>query len=1069
MRSLYLLSLIITLLFIDCSSAISQNYYTRSLTIENGLPSNKIQDIYKDSRGIMWIGTEAGLCRYDGLNIKVYTKDDGLAGNRVWSITEDTKGNLWIACYGNGLSYFDGKTFLNFSDKDGLVNNNIRKIRWSTKHNGLLIGTVFGFSFLKDSKFTSFKDSSVTNRSLLQVTDFLEVDSLVYLFTYYDNEQYIVFNPSSKQFRYLDRNHRFHLKSNKSTCAYISSLGDTLIGHHLFGIKIYKKGTVIVNTTVGQVFDIVEDNQKNLWLASWNDGQQMERTSKGGLYRYSNNQMEYYNDKLGINSQECWCLYIDKLENTLWVGTSDKGIIIYPMSGIEYTPASWLNSKSPNINDIFLDSKNNEWLSVGDKILVNRKEKPRLDKMHFIKQRKRILKYDLIKFINNYEKEKLLYKVSKFTQNSFSHVYIDTLKMDSLAKHYKTMHFNYSDVISNFYKFSEDAEGNMWVTTSQGVYIVNNKDFSIKAWGVHEASFELFFEDTIVLFPTQYLVYRYNKNKAELLDAFKLRKNATWSSNIGVLKDNNQYWLFTNSDGLALYKNGVFKPFPYLAESIDIEFNAICKDILGNIIAGTNSGKINILKYSNDSILVKHTISKADGIVGNEIGWMICDKKNRLWFATNKGLNVINLNELYTNRKITIQHFNKNNGFTDFTTTKGILDSSGNLIVVSKSNLIRINPEHLLTSSSSESPIVLDNIEVNFKQPQWNHSINTNPWTGLPVGKFHLPYTENSLTFHYHILNYTEVNNAQFSYILEGHQKEWTPYSSDTKLVLTNLSPDKYKLRIKGFLKSNPDSTSEFLIEFSILPPWWRTWWAYTAYSIMLLLALVFIYKRKIKRLDERNRVNTRISELKLEALKAQLNPHFVFNAFSSIQLYILKQDTKNALDYLSKFAKLIRMTLDNSTRNRIPLTEEIEFLKYYLDIEKKRVQNLDYSIQISSNLDVETTNIPPMLIQPLVENAIMHGIRHMDSNGLVKIIFSATENGLLRCIIEDNGVGRQKASEIYASQTRTHSSKSTVINQERIDLFNSAHKEKNIKMEYTDLCYDGVSGTRVELIIDSD
>ncbi|HPI46233.1 MAG TPA: histidine kinase, partial [Tenuifilaceae bacterium] len=889
--------------------------------------------------------------------------------------------NLWIACYGNGLSCFDGKTFLNFSEKDGLVNNNIRKIRWSTKHNGLLIGTVFGFSFLKDSQFTSFKDSSVTNRSLLQVTDFLEVDSLIYLFTYYDNEQFIVFNPSSKQFRYLDRNHRYHLKSNKSTCAFISSLGDTLIGHHLFGMKIYKRDTVIVNTTVGQVFDIVEDNHKNLWLASWNDGQQMERTSKGGLYRYSNNQMEYYNDKLGINSQECWCLYFDKSENTLWVGTSDKGIVIFPMTGIEYTPASLLNSKFPYINDIFPDSKNNEWLSVGDKILINRKETPRLDKRHFSELYKKILKNDLIKLTTNKEKEKLLYKVSMSTANTYSYIYIDTIKLDSVARQYKTMLDNYNNGIDNFYRFAEDEEGNVWVTTSQGTYILNKEDLSIKAWGIQETSFELFFDDSIVLLPTQYLVYRYNKNFTELLGAFKLRKNATWSSNIGVLKDSNQYWLFTNTDGLALYKNGIFKPFPYLADSIDIEFNAMCKDMLGNIIAGTNSGKIHILKYNNDSILVKHTISKADGIVGNEIGWMVCDRRNRLWFTTNKGLNVINLNELYTNRKITVQHFNKNNGFTDFTTSKGILDSSGNLIVVSKSNLIRINPEQLLASSSPESPIVLDNIEVNFKQPQWDNSINTSHWTGLPSGKFQLPYTDNSLTFHYHLLSYTEINNAQYSYILEGHQKEWTPYSPDTKLVLTNLRPDKYKLRIKGFLHSNPDSTSELLIEFSILPPWWRTWWAYTGYGLVLLAILLFVYRRKIKTLDERNKVNTRISELKLEALKAQLNPHFVFNAFSSIQLYILKQDTKNALEYLSKFAKLIRMTLDNSTRNRIPLTEEIEFLRHYLDIEKKRVQNLDYSIHVGSNLDIETTNIPPMLIQPLVENAIMHGIRHMDSN----------------------------------------------------------------------------------------
>jgi ligand-binding sensor domain-containing protein len=172
-------------------SAYTQKHYTTRITTENGLPSNSINDIFKDSRGYIWIATNAGLSRYDGLNIITYTKNHGLPENKVVSITEDDSGNLWMGIYKQGISMFDGKKFTNYSEKDGLVNNSVRKVSYSKHHKGLLIGTNFGFSFYSDSTFLNFVDSTVTKRNLLQVTDFLETDSLVYLLTWYDNEQFI--------------------------------------------------------------------------------------------------------------------------------------------------------------------------------------------------------------------------------------------------------------------------------------------------------------------------------------------------------------------------------------------------------------------------------------------------------------------------------------------------------------------------------------------------------------------------------------------------------------------------------------------------------------------------------------------------------------------------------------------------------------------------------------------------------------------------------------------------------------------------------------------------------------
>ena len=197
------------------------------------------------------------------------------------------------------------------------------------------------------------------------------------------------------------------------------------------------------------------------------------------------------------------------------------------------------------------------------------------------------------------------------------------------------------------------------------------------------------------------------------------------------------------------------------------------------------------------------------------------------------------------------------------------------------------------------------------------------------------------------------------------------------------------------------------------------------------------------------------------------MNPHFIFNAFNSLQLYILKKETTSALDYMSKFAILIRKMLEYASNKRIQLSEEIDFLENYLYIEQKRVSNLSFSFIIDQDIDTEATFLPPMMIQPLIENALLHGIRHNDKDGQITVEFRLEKEHLLRCIVVDNGVGRAKSAEIYAAQQKTHTSRSTAITEERIRLLNASSGEVNIRLEYTDLQENGIpSGTRVELVI---
>jgi ligand-binding sensor domain-containing protein len=986
----------------------AQKLYTRNISITNGLPSNAIRDIFKDSRGIMWFGTESGLCRYDGINLKTYTKDDGLAGNRVQSITEDASGNLWMACYGSGISMFDGQTFKNFSEQQGLVNNNVGKIEYSKKHKGLMIGTVNGFSFLKDSTFTSFQDPSKTTRDLLQVTSFIDVDTLIYLITYYDATQFITFNPHQKTFKYLPKNHRFHHLSPTSTCAFVTSDKDTLIGNYIIGIKQYKKDTYLTNTKVGQVFDIVEDKNGDQWFASWNDGMQLERKNKGGIYKFRDGKETYYNDKLGINTQQCWSLYFDKDEYVLWIGTLDQGIYLYPMSGIEHTPASDLNSRIPEINDVFSDTRKDIWLTVGDKIFIKKSPKNTGP------------------------------SCAEFIQQPTNN-------------------------IGSLFKINENPNGNLWIGSNIGLCELVGTSLKPKMNMLRDVPYNFFTKDSFANVLVFYEMYRYSLKTFELQEILKLRKNATWSSVVNHLKVGDNDWLYSISDGITLFKNNTLTRFSYLENQIDIEFKAMCTDFNNHLIAGTNTGKVYFLKYENDSMVVKHQISQIDGLIGTEIGWMQVDHKNRLWISTNRGLNVLDINQLMYDGKKTITYFNEENGYFDYTSKEGIVDSDGNLIVISRKNMFRINPDHLIQSTSKPLNLVLDQVDINFKKMDWNEANKVNNWVNAPLNKIILAHDMNTLTFHYHLLQYAEPAKSKYSYLLEGGNVDWSPYASETKIVLTELPPKNYKLKIRGILLSNPNQVSELTIAFCILPPWYKTWWFYTLLALALITLVFAAFKLKINSIKKKTRIDIRMSELKLESLISQMNPHFIFNVFNSLQLFILQNDTKGALDHMGKFANLIRKVLNNSTKIKISLYEEINFLESYLILEQRRVENLSYSIICDKNIDREHTFIPPMLLQPLIENTIMHGLSNLEGNRQVTVKFAKANENQHRCTIEDNGIGRDKSKELNHLLRGNHESKGTKIIEERLKLLN---KSNDIQLIYSNLYkHNKVGGTKVEIL----
>jgi sensor histidine kinase YesM len=238
----------------------------------------------------------------------------------------------------------------------------------------------------------------------------------------------------------------------------------------------------------------------------------------------------------------------------------------------------------------------------------------------------------------------------------------------------------------------------------------------------------------------------------------------------------------------------------------------------------------------------------------------------------------------------------------------------------------------------------------------------------------------------------------------------------------------------------------------------------------ILLIRNIFLKRRneKLKNENIQRKLLHDTSEMEMQALRAQMNPHFIFNCLNSINRFIMKNESKAASDYLTQFSRLIRFVLNNSKKAWIPLEDEIEMLKLYLDMEMLRFKDaFDYEICHDEDVDLLSVYIPPLLLQPFVENAVWHGLMHKKENGLVTISFKV-EQDILHCTIVDNGVGRSAAASAGSKSSQSHKSMGIQITRERLALINGSLEDEKVAFKIEDM-FDNTgrpSGTKVSLKI---
>jgi len=330
--------------------------------------------------------------------------------------------------------------------------------------------------------------------------------------------------------------------------------------------------------------------------------------------------------------------------------------------------------------------------------------------------------------------------------------------------------------------------------------------------------------------------------------------------------------------------------------------------------------------------------------------------------------------------------------------------------------------------------------------------------------RYELEHHQNSLNLVFEPISF-RTRRPNFQYRLLGLDSTWS-VPETRALQFTNLEPGLYRFQVRARIAREPWGAMKETT-FLIATPYWQTWWFRTLCIGVAILFIGWLFYLRFR--AQRKRMALEIDKLKAEqrALRAQMNPHFMFNALSSIQDLVFNQDRVFAVNNIALFARLMRKILTHSAQEAISLEEEVETLTLYLKLEALRFEDrFEFDIHMDEGIDPNTRMIPPLFLQPFVENAIKHGLLNKEpAGGRLKVHFELQNDALL-CSIEDDGVGRSYTSQNKAQRDLKHRSFGTQSVTERIQLINT-QREKNITLQIIDLYADTLPvGTRIELLI---
>lgn len=920
----------ITVAFIfTCSSVVAQNFPMLHYTIDNGLPSNTVYSVYRDSKGFLWIATPKGIARYNGISFQTFTTSDGLPDNEVFFFQEDKQGRLWLATYNGELCFYKDSRF------HTAVNTRFLKLPFkNTFINKIAVEEDSSVTIMFDNqeKFINIAGSKIdiVDVNVPDVKGFFGMYKLrngLYRFFYPDstkdidkfhkviNRKLVLYNFSNPDIPHgtaysIAQDQRFIVRNNDVFNPQMERVKvinpRNKIDFHAPIIYFDKSEKFFLGTESGLYIDdsihvipdvkvtsITQDIERNYWVTTLFDG----------LYVIDNNYINFH-------------LYNRAYEGNIRYSYADDNNLFYT------------NSE----NNLYR-LKNNDITCLFDYVKFAKRWPVPPTNHGFLVTRQAPGDYDYFNFYENYI------------------VFLkDILHEKRLLAESKP--FKEGESVKSII----DAKGNFLVRTIDKIYTKPIDGFAANA---------PLGEQNAKLVTTVGRIFAFARSL------------------------NSDIWLST--------VNGVYKIHDTVC-AIQPQFGEVTFkkfEFLGNYLVGyTANNRLVVCRNVDDNI-------KMDTVFSQNCIW---DK----FYPVDSAHMLISTNDVY--RLFTI---NPPNSATLFSVT-GIenpilplgaewFSSDGkNCFFFNKGDIVEMGIDNLL--SKTKPPTLFFDLITYGNRRYVMYDYLKVPYQGgknISISFSTLSFTGKTISYRYSVSSTDEDN--------------WLDLTGDN-IDLINPKYGRYIIKIKAKSVSSANSMPlEFVLD--ITPPFWATWWFITFYICVAIAIVVLIVRYRFllafRKNQKENDNKIRFMKSEYKALNALMNPHFIFNTLNNVQGLVNRNDKLAANEYLRIFADLIRQNMHNVSKELISLQKEVDLVTNYLALEKLRFKEmLNYSINVDEDVDTTEIMIPPLFIQPLVENSIKHGIFPKQSeNSRVELNIYEVRD-VLHIEVRDNGIGLAHAKK---------------------------------------------------------
>ncbi|MBC7875045.1 MAG: histidine kinase [Ferruginibacter sp.] len=942
---------------------------------------------------------------------KNYTVNDGLIANAVRRIFQDSKGFLWIATW-EGLSKYDGHKFTNYITANGLSHNLVNDFYESANGTLYVATNGGGFDIIHENRIIEKAVSPA-----ITINRFYHFPGGRVIATT-DYQGFLEYRDG----KFIKPRQDFPHSSYYDLCvlndSFFIAISDSAI--RLFDRKYELQAEVRATSSIFSDSRIYQDSKKRIFISTQTGLNMLAGIpKKGDPLTFSLPPPSFIIP--GLQRNKINAIFEDA-DGLIWIG-ADKGLFKISPDGSYEMISKKDGFASDIITTILQDNEKNIWFGtlLGLSKLVTKTN-------ILVYTTENGLGSNSLFFLHRVGKEHLLVSTQKGAQvfnttsgkfdpvkniiappfysvvpNSHPPLVIGTNKMvtfDSNTLQFKDPVRFPAPFPFTTYCIISDKKGNFFLSDQHHLYFISEKKGQ----------------------PVKILE---NRLSVLLLD----KKGYLWAATLQKGLYRIQYSFANNK--LTILANEHFLP----GENI----RSLFEDLKGNIWVGTRYHGIYRFSKNGTAAYTISNIDQGKGLASNWIINLAESANGDIWVESHQGLDKL----IQQDSSYKVFNFSRVNNFFG-TVTSVVTGKDHSLWLATYEGLVHI------TDGEMEKLAPLQVYITKIFSPDSIYPLN---------GKQKLSYQHNQLQFEFSSPGFMNEKQVLYSYRLLGsNNTDWTQAANEHSVSYASLQPGEYRFEVRS-MGWNGQWGKPATFEFTITPPFWQMWWFMVLCLLLFFAGLFWVVRRRVGMIRSKAVMKHKIAETEMMALRAQMNPHFIFNCINSIDALIQDNDKYRATVYLNKFAKLIRNILDSSKQNTVTLAKDLDTLKLYIELEQLRHENkFTAEIKAEDELLQDDYKVPPLIIQPFVENAILHGIRYREDNHGKLSIYVTKQPGSLKYIIEDNGVGRQPGNHAQKEKL----SYGIDMSNDRVKLFNN---EEKASVVITDL-YDNnkPAGTKVEV-----